>query len=354
MNDLDVLREYAPEAPLLTLSELSAPRKRVLAEVTQDRRSFRPPAAERRRAKRHGPARRIAIGGVTVAAAAAITAGVLAGTHRTAPAPVTVPATVPVTVPAKLTAREVLEHAASAALKEPAVVPRDDQFVYTKVVGPGGVAELSWLSVDGTRNGLTESPMNGQVQKTVQLGCVNGSRTMRTPGRDGKPLKGGHKPIVAKKPVPMDGPGVTVPMDGPVVTVPCTPELAFFPDMPTTAAAMGPYLERTQGVRLNDLNDLSKTVGEVLQSDYILPAQRAALYRFLATTPGLTVDRHVRDVSGRPGIGVVWRFYGSKAMNIFDPRTFAYLGMTTWGEQGQVGGAALVQTAVVDRAGELP
>lgn len=51
---------------------------------------------------------------------------------------------------------------------------------------------------------------------------------------------------------------------------------------------------------------------------------------------------------------MVWHFYGSKAMNIFDPRTFAYLGMTTWGEQGQPGGAALVQTAVVDRAGEMP
>jgi hypothetical protein len=83
-------------------------------------------------------------------------------------------------------------------------------------------------------------------------------------------------------------------------------------------------------------------------------AQRAALYRFLAATPGLTVEAHVRDVSGRPGIGVVWHFYGSKAMNIFDPRTFAYLGMTTWGEQGQLGGDALVQTAIVDRAGEMP
>jgi hypothetical protein len=346
MNDLDLIRECAPEAPLPTLSELSAPRKRVLAEVTQDRRSFRPPAAERRRAKRHGPARRIVIGGATVAAAAAIAAGVLAGTHRTTPTPVTVPAT--------LTAREVLEHAATAALKEPAVVPRHDQFVFTKVVGLGGVVEQSWLSMDGTRNGLTESPVNGKEQKTVQLGCVNGSRKIRTPGRDGKPIKGGHKPIVAKKPVPMDGSGVTVPMDGPVVTVPCTPELAFFPDMPTAAAAMGPYLERTQGVRLNDLNDLSKTVGFMLESDYILPAQRAALYRFLAGTPGLTVERHVRDVSGRPGIGVGWRFEGSKAMNIFDPRTFAYLGMTTWGEQGQPGGDALVQTAVVDRVGEMP
>jgi hypothetical protein len=340
MNDLDLLRECAPEAPLLSSAELSEARHRVLTTIGLARRSTMRP----------GLARRIAIGGVTVAAAAAITAGVLAGTHRTTPAPVTAPAMhrttpAPVTVPATLTAREVLEHAAAAALKEPVVVPRDDQFVYTKVVGPGGVAELSWLSVDGTRNGLIETPMNGKMQKTVQLGCVNGSRKIRTPGRDGQPLKGGHKPIPIKTPVPMDGP---------VVTVPCTPERAFFPDMPTTAAAMGPYLERTQGVRLNDLNDLSKTVGFMLESDYILPAQRAALYRFLATTPGLTVERHVRDVSGRAGIGVVWHFYGSKAMNIFDPRTFAYLGMTTWGEQGQLGGDALVRTAVVDRAGELP
>jgi hypothetical protein len=325
MNDLDLIRECAPDAPLLSITELSVPRERVLA-VTQGRHAFR-----------RGPARRIVIGGVTVAAAAAITAGVLTGTHRTAPAVVT--------VPAKLTAREVLEHAASAALKKPAVVPREDQFVFTKDVSPGGVVQLSWLSVDGTRNGLTESPMNGKLQKNLQLGCVNGSRTMRTPGRDGKPLKGGHKPIPIKTPVPMDGP---------VVTLPCTAVRAFFPDMPTTAAAVGPYLQRTQGIRLNDLNDLSKTVGFMLESDYILPAQRAALYRFLAATPGLTVERHVRDVSGRPGIGVVWHFYGSKAMNIFDPRTFAYLGMTTWGEQGQLGGDALVQTAIVNRAGEFP
>jgi hypothetical protein len=41
-------------------------------------------------------------------------------------------------------------------------------------------------------------------------------------------------------------------------------------------------------------------------------------------------------------------------MNIFDPRTFAYLGMTTWGERGQLGGDALVQTAIVNQAGEFP
>jgi hypothetical protein len=337
MNDLDLIRDFAPDAPLLSDSELSESRHRVLATISRGRVTSAPGVRPPRVELRPGLARRLAIGGVTVAAAAAITAGVLTGTHRTAPALVT--------VPAKLTAREVLEHAASAALKEPAVVPRDDQFVYTKVVGGGGVVEQSWLSVGGTRNGLTESPMNGKLQKSVQLGCVNGARKIRTPGRDGKPLKGGHKPIPIKGPVPMDGP---------VVTVPCTAERTYFPDMPTTAAAVGPYLEQTQGIRLNDLNDLSKTIGFMLESDYILPAQRAALYRFLATTPGLTIERHVRDISGRPGIGVVWHFYGSKAMNIFDPRTFAYLGMTTWGEQGQLGGDALVRTAIVDRAGDMP
>jgi len=28
--------------------------------------------------------------------------------------------------------------------------------------------------------------------------------------------------------------------------------------------------------------------------------------------------------------------------------------MTTWGEQGQMGGEALVQTAIVDEAGQVP
>ena len=67
------------------------------------------------------------IGGVAVAAAAAITAGLLVWGET--PAGVAVPAT--------LTAREALQHAAAAALKESAVVPRENQFVYTKVVGLG-------------------------------------------------------------------------------------------------------------------------------------------------------------------------------------------------------------------------
>jgi hypothetical protein len=217
-----------------------------------------------------------------------------------------------------LTAKQVLDTAATAALSQPAAPPRPDQFVYTKVGDGTGRVAQTWLSVDGSRNGLMEGQRaNGT---TTILGCVNGKHQIRLPGYYGKPYTGPAKP---KAPVPLDGPAVTMP---------CTPQPAFFPAMPTTASAMPAYLAKTQGVRLNDLNDVAKVVGGMFQSDYLLPAQRAALYKFLATTPGLTLERNVKDISGRPGIGVGWSFMGSKAVLIFDPRTYTLLGITTRGE----------------------
>jgi hypothetical protein len=238
-----------------------------------------------------------------------------------------------------LTAKQVLDSAATAALSHPAAAPRPDQFVYTKVGDGDGHVAQSWLSVDGSRNGLVEAP--GPDGTTTVLGCVNGNRQIRLPGRNGKPYTGPAEP---KAPVPLDGP---------VVTEPCTPQPAFLPALPTTASAMPAYLA-TQGVRLNDINDLAKVVGGMFQSDYLLPAQRAALYEFLATTPGLTLERHAKDITGRPGIGVGWSFNGSKAMLVFDPGSYTLLGITTRGEQGQVGGGALLQMAITNQAGQQP
>jgi hypothetical protein len=287
---------------------------------------------------------RIAVG-VTSGAVAALAVGLTlsslpggthpAGTAIAHPSPSTGRGAV-ITV---LTAKQVLDSAATAALSHPGAAPRPDQFVYTKVGDGGGDVAQSWLSVDGSRNGLVEAP--GPDGTTTILGCVNGNRQLRLPGSNGKPYTGPAKP---KAPVPLDGP---------VVTEPCTPQPAFLPAMPTTASAMPAYLA-TQGVRLNDINDLAKVVGGMFQSDYLLPAQRAALYEFLATTPGLTLERNVKDITGRPGIGVGWSFQGSKAMLIFDPGTYTLLGVTTWGEQGQVGGAALLQMAITNQAGQQP
>ena len=288
---------------------------------------------------------RIAVGvtsGVVAALAVGLTLSSLPGGTHSAATAVGHPtrSSGPAAVTAVLTAKQVLDTAAAAALSHPGAPPRPDQFVYTKVGDGGGHDAQTWLSVDGSRNGLMEG--QGSNATTTILGCVNGKRQMRLPGSNGKPYTGPAKPKAA------------VPPDGPVVTVPCTPQPAFFAAMPTTASAMPAYLAKTQGVRLNDINDVAKVVEGMFQSDYLLPAQRAALYEFLATTPGLTLERNVKDISGRPGIGVSWSFMGSKAVLVFDPRTYTLLGMTTRGEQGQVGGGALLQMAITNQAGQEP
>jgi len=285
--------------------------------------------------------------GVTSGAVAALAVGLTlsslpggthsAGTAIAHPGPST---TGGAPVVAVLTAKQVLDTAASAALSHPGAAPRPDQFVYTKVGDGGGHVAQTWLSVDGSRNGLMEA--QGPGGTTTVLGCVDGKRQIRLPGYNGKPYTGPANP---KAPVPLDGP---------VVTEPCTPQPAFLPGMPTTASAMPAYLAKTQGVRLNDVNDVAKVVGGMFQSDYLLPAQRAALYEFLATMPGLTLERNVKDVTGRPGIGVGWSFEGSTAVLIFDPSTYTLLGITTRGEHGQVGGGALLQMAITNQAGQQP
>jgi hypothetical protein len=297
------------------------------------------------RPKRKAARIRIAVG-VTSGAVATLAVGLTlsslpGGTHSAATA-IGQPSAAPsrTAVIAVLTAKQVLDTAATAALSHPGAPPRPDQFVYTKVGDGGGHVAQTWLSVDGSRNGLAEDQAPNAT--TTILGCVDGKRQIRLPGYNGKPYTGPAQPKAA------------VPLDGPVVTEPCIPQPAFFAAMPTSASAMPAYLAKTQGVRLNDVNDVAKVVEGMFQSDYLLPAQRAALYEFLATTPGLTLERNVKDISGRPGIGVGWSFMGSKAVLIFDPRTYTLLGMTTQGEQGQVGGGALLQMAITNQAGQEP
>ena len=346
MNDLDLVRELTiPDAPLLLPAELAGARQRVLAQIP----ARRPPRRHRRRM------RPVVLAAVTAGAAAAVAAGFLAGTR--APGRPAAPAPSPA-ADAHLTAVQVLDRAAAAALAEPAVIPRPEQFVYTEVDEgapgtAGSVIVQTWLSVDGTRNGLSVTTAgHGKTSSTQLLGCSGGQHRVRTPGIGGKPLRLGGQPMTPEQ--YKQKYGTSVPMDGPVLTEPCTAQPGYLPGMPTSAQAMAGYLERTQGIRLPNLNDLAKTVGYLLESDYLRPAQRAALYQFLASTPGLVVEHHVRDVSGRPGVGVGWSFAGGTAMNIFDPATFAYLGLSTRGQHGQLGGDALVQTAVVNHPGQLP
>jgi hypothetical protein len=166
------------------------------------------------RPKRKAARVRIAVG-VTSGAVAALAVGLTlsslpGGTHSAGTAiGHASPSPSRTAVIALLTAKQVLDTAATAALSHPGAPPRPDQFVYTKVGDGAGHVAQTWLSVDGSRNGLMED--QGPYGTTTILGCVNGKRQIRMPGYNGKPYAGPAKP---KAPVPLDGP---------VVTAPCTP-----------------------------------------------------------------------------------------------------------------------------------
>lgn len=320
MSELEMLRAFGDEVQIVELGQLDAARGRLLRAIEAERPSPRrasPSATSPRRRRGLRPVAALA----ALAAAALIVVLVSGEASRQSaltirPAILSTPGPLGATAPAHLTGPQILDAAAVVALRGRPVIPRPDQFVYTRNEASGGQTIQQWLSVDGTRP--------SRIGPHTMFACVHGTLTYgRTP-------------------------------DGTPQTRPCTPTPAFFPTMPTAPRALARYLKRTQGVRLGDVNDVGKTVGELLDSDYLLPAQQAALYRFLARTPGIAVRRSVTDAAGRAGVGVQWTLGGGAAMLIFDPTTLQYLGMTTRGVQGQIAGQALLDTAIVNVAGQRP
>jgi hypothetical protein len=129
--------------------------------------------------------------------------------------------------------------------------------------------------------------------------------------------------------------------------------------MPTSPRPLRSYLKKTWAIKPGNtgyLNDFGKTVDELLSRAYLTSGQRAALYELMAQTPGFTLVPHAADGIGRPGIGVSWSLPtgGGTTLIIFNPKTDAELGITTWGAAGQKGTAALLALDVVNEPGQLP
>lgn len=190
--------------------------------------------------------------------------------------------------------------------------PQPGQFVYSETKSPSGMVSRIWLSADGQQPGLAR---NGDV---IPIG-------------DGR----------------------------------C---IGYLPGLPTDPSEVFSFL-RNVGVIPGDAasnNIVGKTVLLLLQNVYLLPPQRAALYDFLAATPGFTYVPRAVDAIGREGVGILWslltrrRAHGGSTQIIFDPTTYAYLGARTWPAASFTGptspycGSALITMAVVDRTGEIP
>ena len=297
------------------VSELSA-------ALDDEAAMVRAPAGAAERARKRARARRLRPGLAASVSAAGLAAGLvvaLSGGH--APAAPHRPGAGTVQV-AQLTAAEVLDRAAASALAQPAVIPRPDQFVFWNTANSGhGTAEI-WRSVNGARNGFALSG----GKKTILWGCRNGSQTVR----------------------PDPGSGLKS------ITQSCVAAPAYLPDMPARAGDLRSYLARKFGFGLRDAAAAQKVTEVLLDQDYLLPAQRAALYKLFVTIPGLKVVPHVRDYIGRPGVGVSLTTDGFTTMWIFDPKTFAYLGSTDLAGRQLSFGSAVLRVAIVDEAGQRP
>jgi hypothetical protein len=272
--------------------------------------------------------RRLALAGVGIAAVAAGVAAALiivpGATRSGGPAPAAAGHHGGAALHGELTAKQFLDAAARAALRQSSGAPAPDQWVYSEQESHNGRKLQIWLPADGSKNGVVRPPANG-----MEPACT-----------------------IAQ-----------------AETKGCLPDAGYFPDMPTNPKHLLAYLDKVQIAQLPQPqdgpswldNDLAKGVFFMMQQTYLRPAQRAALYELLAGTPGFTVQHSVKDAIGRVGVAIVWHFETAKGAIIFNPANYAFLGVRTWPAAGFHGpgahaydGAALIALAVVSKPGQLP
>jgi hypothetical protein len=299
------------------------------------------PPAEVRRRVMNGMRRPRLVGtrlawriGAPAAAAAAIAAGLIAGNlanvagNAPAPPSASTDTSASTGTPTEPTgAGRVLQLAAQHAEALAQIDARDDQFLYiesmevrsqlrgknadkVRIVGP--VRVRTWLSVDGTRDGLVSDAVDGDTRLS---GCRNGLRAETIDRPDTTPK------------------------------VPCTPEPAYrLTPVPTDPDELLAYLYDTKDtgdhyvwvlppgsraggvfVKLSEHQRAFQKLAGLLYQNHS-PALQAAAFRAAARIPGVEVVRGVRDAAGRTGVAVARTEVGTREELVFDERTYAFLG----------------------------
>ncbi|MER5941756.1 CU044_5270 family protein [Streptomyces sp. NPDC001928] len=212
---------------------------------------------------------------------------------------------------------------------------RDDQFVYIErkasyarfetgkktQISPLRQSEM-WTSVDGTRKGMIRQ--EGRQWATDPDGA---------PGEPGSELSGTYRNLSK---------------------------------LPTDADKMYAWLKK-MGPK-NSGQETSQAmfvlVGDLIRNALVPPEQGAAIFRAVARIPGVKVVENAVDAAGRRGVAITRDDPDNPTRDewIFDVETHEYLGERTVAtedfsdiKQGQViGNSAILDRAVVDRAGQRP
>jgi hypothetical protein len=233
-------------------------------------------------------------------------------------------------------AAQILDKAALAARREPALAARPSQFVFIKelmiyasMTSHNGKPAVriyqglleNWYSASGARKGLSRwqprsAPLPGDP--TGPWDTTAGSAGRRTP--------------------------------------------AYLPGLPTSADAMLRYLFRhSDGSNPADQQALI-TAGDLIRDKYLRPAALAAVFRAVARIPGVSVVPGATTADGRRGIAVQRTFQGESHQLIFDPATHAFIGerevITGPPAQLKAGtvlnSTTILRVAIVDHAGQQP
>jgi hypothetical protein len=282
------------------------------------------------------------IGAPSVAAAAvaaALVAGQLADIAK--PAPPGPGAPVQVAPQGPPDAGQVLLLAAQHAAGTPAMAARPHQFLYVDSVEvesrldrTGNRATVTaplrtrtWLSVDGTRDGLVVQD-GGSPPRTTIDGCTNGrqAQTIDRPETT---------PQVACTPQPAYQPG-RIPTDPAGLLAHVYKVAAAEPEWVTVNAGKG-------FVRISADQRAFTEIAQILDKNH-LPAVQEAAFRAAGRIPGVQVRRNVVDAAGRVGVAVTRTEAGNRYELIFDPATYRYLGLNIIGAAFDPTGAQVVSS----------
>jgi hypothetical protein len=315
MNDLSELRNFGRDLDEEIPGPSAELRLRVLTAFAE------PP-----RRPLHGLSRRVAIaGGLGIALAAGL---VIAPTLPWWDGAAAIDAQ----------AAQILDRAALAAGRQPALTARPSQFVFIEEF-------VEWAAVSISPSGKPIVTLNPQLSETW-VSASGARRGMTRSQPRSRPLPG-HP----------TGPWHTVrPAKAPHMP-------AYLPAVPTSAEAMVRYLyQNPYGKTLSD-QEAFVAAGDLIRHQYLRPAAQAAVFEAVARIPEVKVVHGAVTVDGTRGIAVQRIFQGFSYQMIFNSRTYAFIG-----ERQVVAGAphlmlkpgtvmyasTLLRIAIVDHAGQLP
>lgn len=382
MNDLTILRELGETIDTELRGPTLALRYRVVADLSRPPRRAPGWAWTRPRLL---PGWRLGVAGLRLAVtgfvAVALAVALLAvSTLRLMGAP----------PGATAQAATILDRAAAAAARQPALHPRPSQYIFISGLGIGSsfndnrftgwTADLhqAWFSASGTRNGLVRdqprSPVDlhrviGPWESSVISGCRKGhpDSGARQTQASGQPVSARPRSVASTaspQPTASGRKTVPVPLGWPVPTLgqlPCRPEAAD-PVLPTSPGAMLSYLYRTREGNNPPAIEAFIRAGDLISQSYLRPAELVALFGALKRLPGVSVVPHAVSLIGQRGIAVQQVYQGESDQLIFNARSYAVIGnreVSVSPTSGlPVGGLlsanAVLRIAVVNRIGQLP